>query len=92
MDLIYPGELISTIGETLTSILDKIKNILGEFEYFYDIDGRFVFQAKKTYVNTSWNTIVKTSDDKYVESAAYTSAVQYSFEDNNLITSFSNNP
>ena len=91
-DLVYPGDLISSIGETLVSILDKIKNMLGEFEYFYDIDGRFIFQRKKTYVNTKWNTIVNTSDDKYVESAAYTSAVQYSFEDNNLITSFSNNP
>jgi hypothetical protein len=88
-DLIYPGELISSVGETLTSILDKIKNMLGEFEYFYDIDGRFVFQKKKTYVNTNWNTLVKTNDkDVYAENASYTSDVQYSFEDNNLITSF----
>jgi hypothetical protein len=42
-ELIYTGELISSIGESLTSILDKIKNMLGEFEYFYDLDGRFVF-------------------------------------------------
>ena len=43
IDLIYPGELISNIGETLTSILDKIVDMLGDFEYFYDIDGRFIF-------------------------------------------------
>jgi hypothetical protein len=91
-DLTYSGELISSIGENLTSILDKIKNMLGEFEYFYDLDGRFVFQAKKTYVNTSWNTIVKTEDDSYVESVAYTSADSYSFEDTTLITSFQNTP
>jgi hypothetical protein len=42
-ELIYAGELISSIGESLTSILDKIKNMLGEFEYFYDLDGRFIF-------------------------------------------------
>jgi len=42
-DLIYPGELISSIGESLTSILDKLKNMLGAFEYFYDIEGRFIF-------------------------------------------------
>jgi hypothetical protein len=42
-ELTYPGELISSIGEALTSILDKIKNMLGNFEYFYDIDGRFIF-------------------------------------------------
>jgi hypothetical protein len=45
-DLTYSGDLISSVGETLTSILDKIKNMLGEFEYFYDLEGRFVFQAK----------------------------------------------
>ena len=42
-DLVYPGELISNIGETLISILDKIVNMLGDFEYFYDIDGKFIF-------------------------------------------------
>lgn len=92
-DLIYAGELIANVGETLTSILDKIKNMLGDFEYFYDIDGRFIFQKKKTYVNSYWNTLVETDDnDLYAENASYTSEVQYSFEDNNLITSFSNNP
>lgn len=91
-DLIYAGELIANIGESLTSILDKIKNMLGNFEYFYDIDGRFIFQKKKVYANNSWNSIVNTQDDIYVEDAAYTSAITYSFEDSNLVTSFQNNP
>ena len=42
-DLTYPGELIASVGESLTSILDKIKNVLGSFEYFYDLDGKFIF-------------------------------------------------
>jgi hypothetical protein len=42
-DLTYPGDLIGAVGESITSILDKIKNMLGSFEYFYDLDGRFVF-------------------------------------------------
>jgi hypothetical protein len=42
-DLTYAGDLIANVGETVTSVLDKIKNMLGEFEYFYDLDGRFVF-------------------------------------------------
>jgi hypothetical protein len=37
-------ELIGKAGETLTSVLDKIKNMLVNFEYFYDINGKFVFQ------------------------------------------------
>lgn len=42
-ELVYAGELVGNIGESLTSILDKIKNMLGEFEYFYNVDGKFVF-------------------------------------------------
>ena len=43
-ELVYPqAELVANVGETITSILDKIKKVLGEFEYFYDIQGRFTF-------------------------------------------------
>lgn len=91
-DLIYAGDLISTIGETFTSILDKIKTMLGEFEYFYNLDGQFVFQKKKTYTQSSWNNIIKVGDDEYADSAVYTSASSYKFEDANLITSFQNTP
>ena len=45
-DFYYPGELIGDAGNSVVTILDKIKNMLGEFEYFYDLDGRFVFQKK----------------------------------------------
>jgi hypothetical protein len=38
-DLTYPGDLIANVGETVTSVLDKIKNMLGDFEYFYNLDG-----------------------------------------------------
>lgn len=91
-DLTYAGELISSVGESITSILDKIKNMLGEYEYFYDIDGRFIFQRKKTYIQQTWNNIVKTGDEQYVDSAAYSSASTYRFEDGTLITSFANSP
>ena len=91
-DLTYAGELIPSIGESLTSILDKIKNMLGVFEYFYDLDGRFIFQKKKTYVQNNWNNMVYREDDMYVESAAYTSAITYTFYDSNYFTSISHNP
>jgi hypothetical protein len=41
--LVYPDELIANIGESITSILDKIKTFLGDFEYFYNLQGQFVF-------------------------------------------------
>lgn len=91
-DLTYTGDLIANVGESIASVLDKIKNMLGEFEYFYDLDGRFIFQKKKTYINTLWNNIINNQDEEYVNSASQSSSVIYSFEDNNLITAFQNNP
>ena len=91
-ELTYAGDLISSIGESITSILDKIVKMLGNFEYFYDLDGRFIFQAKKTYINTSWSPVIDVDDDVYVENSAYADKNIYYFNGNNLISSFSNNP
>ena len=91
-ELTYAGDLISNIGESITSILDKIVKMLGNFEYFYDLNGRFIFQEKKTYINTSWSPIIKTDEEMYVENAAYIDSNTYYFDGNNLIKSFSNNP
>lgn len=88
----YPGDLIANVGETVTSVLDKIKSMLGEFEYYYDVDGRFIFQRKKTYISTGFNNIVNNRDEDYVDPAAYTSAVSYSFQDSLLVSSYTNSP
>ena len=91
-DLTYAGDLIANIGESITSVLDKIVSMLGNFEYFYDLDGRFVFQKQRTYTSNSWNSIINTEGDSYIDAAAYTSAITYTFEDGVLITSFQNAP
>ena len=91
-DLTYAGDLIANIGESLTSVLDKIVSMLGNFEYFYDLDGRFIFQKQRTYTSNSWNSIINTEGDSYIDAAAYTSAITYTFEDGVLITSFQNAP
>ena len=91
-DLTYTGDLISSIGESLTSILDKIKQMLGDFEYFYDIDGKFIFQKKKNYVNSSWSHIVDNKDETYVEYSNNSSKFSFNFEGNRLITTIANTP
>lgn len=58
-DFTYPGQLVSSIGENICSVLDKIISVLGNYEYFYDVDGHFVFQEKKNYLNTSYEVIPK---------------------------------
>jgi hypothetical protein len=35
--LVYNSDLILKAGETVTALLDKIKNMLGNYEYFYDL-------------------------------------------------------
>lgn len=92
-DLIYPDDLIVSAGASITNgVLDKLVQMLGEYEYFYDLDGRFHFQRKRTYVNNSWNNIVNNREEIYVDSAAYTSAFTYSFTNSNLVSAFNNTP
>lgn len=54
-DFVYPGELISNIGDNVCNILDKIVSVLGNYEYFYDVDGNFHFQEIKNYLNNSYD-------------------------------------
>lgn len=91
-DLVYAGELISSVGESLTSILDKIKKMLGAFEYFYNIEGKFVFQRKKIYTQMSWNSLVNQDDNIFAKDNVEVSEYSYSFEDMNLIQRFQNTP
>lgn len=90
-ELTYPGDLISNIGESITSILDKIVSMLGNFEYFYDIDGRFVFQEQKNYLNTSYVPLQELTDNNYVADFSKKDVV-YSFKGTKLISSYSNAP
>lgn len=92
-DFIYPQELIGDAGSTVVTVLDKIKNFLGNYEYFYDVDGNFVWQEIKNYLNTSKATVdlnKLTKDDYLIDMAK--GKAEYTFDDSNLITSYSNNP
>ena len=99
----YPGcetgdenkQLVGNAGENVCTILDKIKNVLGNFEYFYDINGNFVFQEIKNYLNTSQFTTVL--DNNGHVTSGYDMDISrgksvYSFTDNMLVTNLSNNP
>lgn len=91
-ELTYAGELVANVGESLVTVLDKIKNMFSSFEYFYDIDGRFIFQKKKTYQNNTWTPLNDDGSSTYAMDAAYTSSAVYQFENNKLITACSNQP
>ena len=63
-DFTYPGDLIGDAGNTVTDILQEIKNVLGNFEYFYNIDGNFIFREKKNYLNNAQSKYLLDSINK----------------------------
>ena len=92
-DFIYTDELIGDAGSTVCTILDKIKNYLGNFEYFYDVDGNFHFQEIKNYLNTTQAKIEidKLNSRDYLVDQSKGKSV-YTFDNSVLISSFSNTP
>ena len=87
-DFIWTEELVANAGESICSILDKIKSLLGNFEYFYDEFGIFHFQEIKNYLNTTQATSVlnEMTDQDYLVDIANEDKFIYSFSDDNLIS------
>lgn len=100
-DFIWPGQALSSnIGETVTSVLDKIKT-LGDYEYFFDINGNFIWQKKEVYVYGESSSI--TQNQFYIDDAAVARIaiptlnenqidIAYDFINSPLIISYSNTP
>lgn len=95
-NLTYAGELMAQAGDAFTSILDKIVDMLGNFEYFYDLDGHFVFQKKKNYITSKWTGLTGSSTDEenitYAEDSTSNDTFSYIFDGNYFITNFSSQP
>ena len=88
-DLTYPEDLILKPGETITSLLDKIVKMLGQYEYFYDLDGHFVFQKQKMYAE---NLSSPLTDEIQLEPTMVIPDYAYKFEDDNMFVSINTNP
>lgn len=92
-DFTYPGDLIANPGDTVCTILDKIKSTLGNYEYFYDVDGNFHFQEIKNYLNITQATtdLNNMHNEQYLVDISKGQNV-YNFKDSTLFTSYSNSP
>ena len=92
-DFTYPGDLIANPGDTICTILDKIKSTLGNYEYFYDVDGNFHFQEIKNYLNITQATtdLNNMHNEQYLVDISKGQNV-YNFKDSKLFTSYSNSP
>ena len=100
-DFYFPGELAANAGESVCSVLDKIKSTLGNFEYFYDLNGNFVFQEIKNYLNTTKATVDlrnlnqslkdNITPQNYIIDKGKGNAL-YVLDNNKIITSYSSSP
>ncbi len=89
-DFTYPGELILNAGDTVVTLLDKIRDLLGNYEYFYDVQGRFIFQQIKNYLNTG-SPLTELQLEDYTKS--YNNAkFLYSLTDLDTTTAITKNP
>lgn len=89
-DFTYPGELVLNAGDTVATLLDKISKMLGNYEYFYDIDGNFIFQPIKNYLNTG-SPLTELDEQDYVKS--YNNAkFLYSLTDLDTTTAITRSP
>ena len=93
-DLVIQDELVANPGDSICTILDKIKNYLGNnFEYFYDTDGNYRFQEIRNYLNISKSAvdIEDMNKNDYLIDAS-NGKIVYNFKNSDLITSYSNSP
>lgn len=99
-DFTYPGDLISAAGDSVTKILDSIISVLGNYEYFYDVYGNFVFQEIKNYLNNSQSKLIidkLNNNNGNLQANDYLLDISkgksvYNFENSDLILSYSNAP
>lgn len=91
---VYPGTLECNAGEAVSAVLDKIRNTLGNFEWFYDINGRFVFQKIKNYLNDSPTKKLLELDasDYFPIEDLSISEYEFNQENKKLLTSISSSP
>lgn len=95
IDYTYPTKDYFTLnaGDSVVTGLDKIKSNIGNYEYFYDINGNFRWQEIRDYKNTSKASM----DLKNIKNKDYLVDIDngnafYNFEDSEIIISYSNNP
>lgn len=86
----YPGTLTLNAGETVVALLNKICDVLGNFEFYFDLNGNFIFQEKKNYLNTASPLYELTSEDyvKQYSNLKY----KYSLTDLESVSSLAINP
>jgi hypothetical protein len=93
-DFVLTKEVYANAGDNVCTILDQIKNQLGNFEYYYDCYGLFHFREIRNYLNTSQASfdLSQMSEKDYLIDITNNGKTIYSFSDDKNITSISVTP
>lgn len=95
--LTFPGELIQKGGSTVTNVLDEIVKALGNYQYYYDVDGIFHFKYKTNFLATGNTPLNLNEQENNVLSQYYTpryspSILLNEFVDAELVTNIAFSP
>lgn len=88
--LIYTDELNLSPGATVASLLDTLAKYLGNYEWFYDLDGHFIFQPINNYLNKV-NEVYNLSEADYFK-AFNENSFRYNLSNSSTLISINKNP
>ena len=92
-DFVVTDELYGAPGDSVCSILDQLKDMLGNYEYFYDEMGIFHFREIKNFLNVTQGEFLLDNmreNDYLIETT--NEKASFAFEDNKNITSITVTP
>lgn len=90
-DFVYTDELTMAPGDSVCTALDKIKEYLGNFEYFFDVNGYFHFREIKNYMNITQASIVGFEAKEYLTDITTGKSI-FNFTDDRNLVSLTANP
>lgn len=80
-------------NDTVATVIEKVKSsIPGDYEYFFNVDGDFVFQLKKYLSEVNQEGYFQEGNSKKYSSNFDSIPYLYDFSNKDLIASFSNSP
>ena len=94
-DFVYPEELTTSNKDNVAAVLTKIRDKLGNFEFFFDTEGIFHFREIRNYLNQGSyeEDLIKAIDEKYILSrTSNQDKTVYDFTDGKFISAYTNNP
>lgn len=94
-DLVYPEQLASNNKDNVAAILSKIRDKIGNYEFYFDVDGIFHFREIRNNLNqgSAEADILSALDDKYLSNMMNEhQGIAYDLTNSHYISSYVNNP